>query len=249
MGTITDNVIVLKRSEWSESSYIVRCVSREYGLVSFVAKGARRPKSTLFGLLEPGSVVKAHWYTGKSSDLMTLTEVFESKAMPFTHKSLEHSAILTVLLETMLKLQPIGFEDAELFTTLEKSIYWIEEKAEGQLEIPNSFLSKFWLRCVRLQGFYYNAEYCGECRKPLKSPVRFRPTIGGFVCLGCHGDDYEIIEEEWLLNDGISIDDKKTWRLIENVILNYMKVHLPNEFTLKSIDYMNQVRNLENGNE
>lgn len=73
MPRFTDDAVVLRRFDWSETSQIVWLFTRSRGLVRGVAKGAKRPKSAFDGGLEPltrgeiGAIVKP------DADLATLT--------------------------------------------------------------------------------------------------------------------------------------------------------------------------------
>ncbi len=73
MPRLTDDAVVLRRFDWSETSQIAWLFTRAHGLVRGVAKGAKRPKSAFDGGLEPltrgevGAIVKP------DSDLATLT--------------------------------------------------------------------------------------------------------------------------------------------------------------------------------
>lgn len=71
---MSDQAIVLRRWEWSETSQIVALFLREHGVLRGVAKGARREKAPFSGGFEPltrGAVVA---YPRRSSSLATLAE-------------------------------------------------------------------------------------------------------------------------------------------------------------------------------
>ncbi len=73
MPRLTDDAIVLRRFDWSETSQIAWLFTKDHGLLRGVAKGAKRPKSAFDGGLEPltrgeiGAIVKP------DADLATLT--------------------------------------------------------------------------------------------------------------------------------------------------------------------------------
>src|SRR3982750_1254339 len=54
MTSLKDCGFLLRKIPYSESSFILKVFTREHGLVSFMAKGAKRQNSRLHGLLEPG---------------------------------------------------------------------------------------------------------------------------------------------------------------------------------------------------
>lgn len=64
---------VLQTYPWRETSLIVEALTRDYGRVSLVAKGAKRPASKFRGLLNPFSPLLFS-FSGKS-EVRTLTDV------------------------------------------------------------------------------------------------------------------------------------------------------------------------------
>jgi DNA repair protein RecO (recombination protein O) len=74
--------IVLRATDFQETSRIVSLFTRDFGKVSVIAKGARSQKSRFSGKLEPGLVVDVvyHHKTGRS--VHTLTEISVATPWP-----------------------------------------------------------------------------------------------------------------------------------------------------------------------
>ncbi|MGH7546452.1 MAG: DNA repair protein RecO, partial [Gemmatimonadota bacterium] len=70
---VTTPVTILKTYDYSETSKILRCLTRDLGLRSVIAKGARRPRSRFGGLVEPFSDGIATFYLKDGRDLYTLS--------------------------------------------------------------------------------------------------------------------------------------------------------------------------------
>jgi DNA repair protein RecO (recombination protein O) len=66
---------VLHTYPYKETSLIVEMLSRHYGRVALVARGAKRPRSTIRGVLQGFQPVSISWYRSRSSasELKTLT--------------------------------------------------------------------------------------------------------------------------------------------------------------------------------
>ena len=62
--------LILHRRPWRDTSLLVEAFSREHGRIGLVAKGARRPKARLRGLIEPLAALDLSW-TGRG-ELYTL---------------------------------------------------------------------------------------------------------------------------------------------------------------------------------
>jgi len=67
--------IVLRTYPLTETSLIVRWITPDFGRISTVAKGARRPKSNFFGKLDLFFLANMSFRPSRSSELHTLREV------------------------------------------------------------------------------------------------------------------------------------------------------------------------------
>lgn len=70
---------ILQHRAYSNTSLLIELLSRDHGRVGLVAKGARAPRSKLYGLLQPFRPLLLSWSTG--GDLGTLS-VAESAGPP-----------------------------------------------------------------------------------------------------------------------------------------------------------------------
>ncbi|NIR44131.1 MAG: DNA repair protein RecO, partial [Gemmatimonadetes bacterium] len=73
MALVSTPATILKTYEYSETSKILRLLTRDHGLCSVIAKGARRPRSRFGGLLEPFSDGVATFYVKEGRELHTLS--------------------------------------------------------------------------------------------------------------------------------------------------------------------------------
>lgn len=65
------NAYILHIRPYKDSSAILECLTEQHGLISLLAKGAKRPKSRLYGILRPFILLEIAW-VGRS-ELKTLT--------------------------------------------------------------------------------------------------------------------------------------------------------------------------------
>lgn len=80
--------IVIKRYNFGETDRVVTLLTREFGKITCLAKGARKLKSNKRALLEPGSVAETYLvFTQGSWPLLT-----EAKAANHTHSTLDLKA-------------------------------------------------------------------------------------------------------------------------------------------------------------
>jgi DNA repair protein RecO (recombination protein O) len=67
--------VIVARMPFGNTSMIVRCVSREAGRLTFVAKGAARPKGPFTGLLDLFYLADFLYQPARSGEMHTLREV------------------------------------------------------------------------------------------------------------------------------------------------------------------------------
>jgi DNA repair protein RecO (recombination protein O) len=70
MNALSDTAFILHSIAWRETSLIVEAFTRSHGRLGLIAKGARRPRSALRGLLQPFQPLEIRW-AGKG-ELRTL---------------------------------------------------------------------------------------------------------------------------------------------------------------------------------
>jgi DNA repair protein RecO (recombination protein O) len=81
-----DEGIILRVRPLTETSLIIVWLAREQGLISTVAKGARRPKSTIIGKLDLYYAARFTFQRSRRSELHNLREV----QLDATHERLRH---------------------------------------------------------------------------------------------------------------------------------------------------------------
>ena len=81
------NIYILHTYPFKETSLIVEALSENFGRISLLAKGARRPRSLLRGYLQPFQMIQATW--SNVSDLKTLYNVeWNSKYLGLKNQAL-----------------------------------------------------------------------------------------------------------------------------------------------------------------
>ena len=73
MPVVSTRSIILHSFNYSETSKILRLLTRDHGVQSVIAKGAQRPKSRFGGVLELFTEGVASFSLRESRDLHTLT--------------------------------------------------------------------------------------------------------------------------------------------------------------------------------
>jgi DNA repair protein RecO (recombination protein O) len=179
---IQTEAIVLHAFDYRETSRIVRLATRDLGVVSAVARGAKRPKSR-FGLgldLFTGGI--AHLIVHSSGDLHALTAFDSPHARPELAASLRRFGAAAALGELCLRF---GAEaPASAHDELERGLNALAVADDAAA--PAVALGTAW-RIIAELGFGPSLDECAVCQRPLPTDrdVHFGHRAGGAICATC----------------------------------------------------------------
>ncbi len=179
---VTTPLTILKTYDYSDTSKILRCLTRDYGLCSVIAKGARRPKSRFGGLVEPFSDGVATFYLKEGRDLHTLSSFELSRERQALGRDLVRFAGAGLLTELVLRFAPAA-QDLRLFHRLRQGLDRLLAAPGDSLALV---LQEAWAMIGAL-GFHPSVDRCHACARPLgrSEPGTFDPAAGGIRCRRC----------------------------------------------------------------
>lgn len=179
---VTTPVTILKTYEYSETSLILRCLTRDYGLRSVIAKGARRPKSRFGGLVEPFSDGVATFYLKDERDLYTLSSFELTRERQALGRDLVRFGGAGLLTELALRFASTS-EDRRLFDALRRGL---DRLVAPRGEPAELVLREAWAMIAAL-GFRPAATRCISCARVLEDSEAtiFEVDAGGLLCLPC----------------------------------------------------------------
>lgn len=180
MPLYRDAAIVLRTHKLAEADRIITMLARERGLVRAVAKGVRRTKSRFGARLEPGMVVDAQLYEGRSLDTVTQVEVLA----PYGHDISGDYAAWTAgiaMLETAERLGQSRDESSrQQFALLAGALATLA----GREHEAGLVLDAYLLRSLALAGWAPSFHDCARCGAPGPHKA-FNLAAGGCVCPLC----------------------------------------------------------------
>ena len=177
--------LVVRATDWSESSRIVTLWTREFGKVRVLAKGGRRLKSNFesaLDLLTSCSIVLLRKSSG-SLDLLTEAQVVRRvSALRTDLPALYAGYYIAELLADWTEdydPHPVLFDEA--LATLGD----LGSKQEGSSPIGVR-LARFECVLLRELGYTPSLENCAVCSRPLDgNRLAFSAAAGGAVCADC----------------------------------------------------------------
>lgn len=179
---VKTEAVCLHQRRWRETSKIATLLTQEIGIITGIAKGARRPKSTLGPSLNLFAHSHLVLYLSRTGDICTLTdgELISAYAGIALEpcRLLGASQIAEFLLNT---LAPHHYE-ARIFKLLVTYLAAIENAPQKSLQpLTLSFL----LKALTFLGYKPELNNCLRCHCPITAKANFNIARGGLVCLDC----------------------------------------------------------------
>ncbi len=182
MPPISTPAIILHSLKYSESSKIVRLLTRDLGVVSVVAKGAARPKSKYGARLQLLSEGTAHVYVKQNRDLHTLAEFEVENLRHELAEDVRRYASASALAELVLRFAPTE-RNEEIYVRL---VAYLDTLATVPPEhLDTTSLSALWGIICAL-GFEPAMDGCARDGSEIPDgAATFSIADGGLLCSSC----------------------------------------------------------------
>ena len=156
-----DNCFLLHQRSYGETSIIADVFTQKSGKISFIAKGAKKPKSKFFGYLVPFQKLKIT-FSGRS-ELKTLTSIDRDLASNSnTFSKVSYS--LLYINELLMKLLPKDAKHEELFVLYDEFLKKINKN--NNLEIS---LRHFELDLLDMLGYGFDYDSEIDSNEPIET--------------------------------------------------------------------------------
>lgn len=237
---IETGAIVLHAFDYRETSRIVRLATRDAGVVSAIARGARRPKSKFGQGLDLFTSGSAQLLLHPNGDLHTLAAFDASRARGGLATSLQRFGAAAALAELCLRF---GTEaTAGVHDALQDGLDAIAAVSEPQ--VPGAALTAAW-RIVAELGFAPALEQCALCHREIADgeEVRFSHRAGGAVCASCRTlvpgaralpASARLALRTWLAGGEATLEDHQTARAHQRLLREFLEEHLADGKALRA---------------
>lgn len=268
---IKTQAIVLHRFAYSDSSFIVKALTEECGVVSFIIKGAKRKESPFKGALDPLALSEVVFRQNPNAELQFIKETSIIDWHGELRNSLLNLAVAQVMAEIVLRYAPPATPIPEEFALLKQALAEFDSptgsaaaasaiSAPGSVNSPgktsaDSVFSRWLLNICDLWGYHLDLGVCSRCEKVLTEPAAdFFPESGALICKHCQGVQSararaETLQGLWELNlmqnNPEQAVQKLTGRVfVENALLSYLRNHIGFLKEIHSLSWLQEVRKL-----
>jgi DNA repair protein RecO (recombination protein O) len=233
--------IVFRQTKFSDSSLVVRILTEEMGLRSYIVKGARGPKSKLkASLFQPLTMLDLVATQKDRSDLQHIREAKVSYPYQTIFSDIRKSSIILFLDELLYKSIQEEAVNSYLFTFIYDHLVMLDQSPEN----PANFHLLFAVNLSRHLGFYPHGEYSDENtvfdmvegQFLQTEPLPAENFMTGIYCAWL-GRLMETPPEKFY---SLNIPASVRHRLLEK-ILRYYQLHLPITGEFKSHTVLHDV--------
>lgn len=237
--------LILKSIDWSETSKILTCFSKDFGKISLMVRGAKRPKSNFRGLCEPLHHIDLIYDFKEQRDLNIVREIdLNTNYSDALSQKYEHFYYTLGLMELLDVCLEDSDANQEIFLSIIKSLDSIKS-----CKHPESFFFKFYLELIHFLGYQFSFKTCGSCGMDLSDTFQYQIEYG-IVCRNCENElianqinqkmfacfkTIQLIEYDNL--DKISINKKLQSDML-HIINSFVNYHLNTKIRLKSLSYI-----------
>ncbi|HLT48448.1 MAG TPA: DNA repair protein RecO [Rubricoccaceae bacterium] len=150
---VRTDAVVLRAFDYGETSRIVTLLTRRHGVLSALARGARRPKSRFGAALQPMAYVQVVYYHKEGRGLQTLKEAAYVARFGHLGADLEKTTVGLRMVELARALLHEHDPNAPVLGLLAHTLAWVDAaRSDGAPRAANA-LPWFQLRLATLLGF------------------------------------------------------------------------------------------------
>ncbi len=186
--SVTLDGVVLSRRSFAEGDLSVTLFTKQRGKISVVARGARKPKSKLAGVTEPGVEGQFQVILGRSRFIMG--QVMPSKSRVGVHRQYQSLMAMLYMLELISAAAPENIPSESLYRLLQFGLSMIDQEADAVSSVAT-------LHCLLLhsQGISPRFDSCMRCHEMIGDASRqMSMGYGGSICDRCSFDVHDLVK-------------------------------------------------------
>ncbi len=239
--------IVLKSIKYGETSKIVSIFTKDFGKISVLAKGARKPKNKFGSSLDVLSISDIHFYNKPNTNLHLLSKSETKYPLRKIYDSFDSLTVGLISVEAISQTQDINEVNTELYDFFINILTQLNDVNNN----PFAISSFFQIKLAQILGFAIDFEINVTTLSPQSNQLAFSFESGNYINSDniINHNFYKIdLEIAKILND-ISLKElseiiniqisKKDILKIFDFFLKYFSFHLEKHFHYRSLNLFN----------
>jgi len=243
MSVLVSDAIVLHSFDYLESSRILRIVTRDAGVRSVLARGARRSKARFGSALDLYAQGTAELHVKPGRELDTLGSFEVTRARPQLALQLARFTGASAIAELTLRFVRDA-ADPSLFDAIVSAF---DEIASSPPERTRDItLAGAW-RILAEFGVAPTVDVCADCQSPIdpKEAVMFSHPSGGALCNRCSRlarsgrtlpPDARNALRQWLSGEPFALHGPQDVRAHQRLLREFLREHLADERPMRAFE-------------
>lgn len=232
--------IVLRVSDYSESSVVAKIYTEKFGLQSYIINGVKKPKARIkMNMLQPLHLLDMVVYHKPNGGIQKISDARSQPILKTIPYDIVKSSIVMFLNEVLYKSLKEQSEDIYLFEYINKAVEFLDQSDASISNFHLVFLTKL----TKFLGFYPDMSFADSSLFfDLKNGV-FTNTnpVHSFIITGPDLHFFINIMRTSLNNiNELKIDSVTRKSLLQKVI-DYFSLHIDNFGLIKSREILEEV--------
>lgn len=225
--------IVLRQFNYSDTSVIISCFTKEFGVKSFLYKGGKKKNSSV---LLPLRIVEINYYQHKEHSLANANTIFVANPLVALYQNPIKSSVLFFMSDFLNQLlSKIQYTETNLFQEIQQELIWLnesEEFANYPIFWMIQWIEKMGIKPVVKAGNFFDIEGGQILSKATNSLFFFQGEEIIKLAQMFQSDRLNILS--------ISLT-KKERTVILDALISYCKFHIPEFNKFKSVEILQAV--------
>ena len=243
MPALRTDAVVLHAFDYLETSRIFRLATREAGVQSVLARGARRSKTRYGTALDLFASGTAEIYTKPGRELHTLASFDVQRSRERLAGALERFTAASAIAELAMRFGT-GESHAELYDALIATLDAIGDRPAS--ESVDAALAGAW-RILSHMGFAPALDDCASCHSAIAADTiaSFSHPAGGVLCRRCAslaGSSRQLPPDAreslrtWIVGNDAVLADEPSRRAHQRLLREFVSEHLSDGRPLRAYD-------------
>ena len=177
------DAVLLRVFPYSESSQVLVWLSRDFGKITTLAKGAQRPKNRMIGHFDLFYTCEVLFYEKKERTVHIMKECSALKDRESFRSDWRACATASYLSNLLYRINPAQAHQAGIYESLDWSLDYLDR---GNAAVQ--FVFWYELKLLRLLGLDPRIRRCASCHENIedaKGLATFDLEHGGICCSEC----------------------------------------------------------------
>jgi DNA repair protein RecO (recombination protein O) len=237
---VKTEAIVLNKINYSETSIIVKVLTRSHGLQTFLVKGVYKKKSTQkASLFQPLSILEIVFYQKENKEIKIPKETRLAYAYQSIQSHFLKASIAVFLAEILGKAIRETFPDERKYEFIKNSLLHFDLQEEGVVNFHLSFL----LKLSNYLGFSITDQEIEKLSQNIanNNTSAFSGKTGSQEIKKLSSEPLlALLKQGYLALPKIHISNSQRRELLQGLI-NYYSLHIENFGDVKSLEVFHQI--------